>query len=111
MRSIGPRRACDSGQMSGGEAHAIAGQHTAPARESPGPPLALHPAPLPCLPPLLRICPNLASGGKHFRPEITEHKSVASTRQRPRAFFVDFEAETLRLEHGTTKNDDGRIVT
>jgi hypothetical protein len=23
---------------------------------------------------------------------------------------VDFEAETLRLEHGTTKNDDGRIV-
>jgi hypothetical protein len=36
--------------------------------------------------PLLRICSHLANGGKHFRPR-DEHKSVASTRQRTRAFF------------------------
>jgi hypothetical protein len=37
--------------------------------------------------PLLRICSHLASGGRHFSPRPTQHKSVASTRQRPRAFF------------------------
>jgi hypothetical protein len=36
--------------------------------------------------PLLRVCSHLASGGKHFRPR-DEHKSVASTREQPRAFF------------------------
>jgi hypothetical protein len=35
---------------------------------------------------LLRICSHLANGGKHFRPR-DDHKSVASTRQRPPAFF------------------------
>jgi hypothetical protein len=43
MRSIGPRRACDRGQMSGREAHTIAGQHTVLVRGLPGLPCTLNP--------------------------------------------------------------------
>jgi hypothetical protein len=52
---------------------------------------------------LLRICSHLANGGKHFRP-TEEHKSVASTHERPGFFepgaFIEgfFESPALMVD-------------